>query len=83
MIRQDLEIRVVTLWRQEEGSVYQWVAVEHWKYRSTQDTVHTCNLVRTQVGQYKAADFIISMWTLILHLDVVRILQVSGEDGEG
>ena len=74
VVKQHLQLRVIVLWREEEGAVDERVLVEDGHRAVTHHAAHHRHLVRAQVGEDEAADLVVAVRTLVLHLDVVRVL---------
>ncbi len=82
VVGQHLQVASVALRRQEEGAVDQWVAVVHRHIGGAAHALDVGHLMRTQVGQNKAARLVVAVRAFVLHLDVVRILLVPRQDAE-
>ena len=82
VVGQDLQVALVPLRREEECAINKWIAIVHSHVQAAAHTLDKGNLMSAQIGQHKTPSFIVTMRTFILHLDVVRILLVSGQNAE-
>jgi len=74
VFKDDLQIRVVPQWRQEERSINQWILIIDVQRRLAEDARHWRHLLRTQIRQQETAHLVVAMGTVILRLYVIWVL---------